>query len=133
MSRKETYRLQNEAFLEELAGHDDVHTLDGGVLYRVISDGSGMVVPGPRSIVTVHYTGTLVSGKVFDDTRRRQCPKAFRVNELIEGFQTALCKMHAGDRWQVFIPCQKGYGRKAMGDIPGCSTLVFDVELISVA
>ena len=110
MSRKETYRLQNEAFLEELAGHDDVHTLDGGVLYRVISDGSGTVVPGPRSIVTVHYTGTLVSGKVFDDTRRRQCPKAFRVNELIEGFQTALCKMHAGDRWQVFIPCQKGYG-----------------------
>lgn len=133
MSRKETYRLQNEAFLEELAGHDDVHTLDGGVLYRVISDGSGTVVPGPRSIVTVHYTGTLVSGKVFDDTRRRQCPKAFRVNELIEGFQTALCKMHAGDRWQVFIPCQKVYGRKAMGDIPGCSTLVFDVELISVA
>lgn len=133
MSRKETYRLQNEAFLEELAGHDDVHTLDGGVLYRVISDGSGTVVPGPRSIVTVHYIGTLVSGKVFDDTRRRQCPKAFRVNELIEGFQTALCKMHAGDRWQVFIPCQKGYGRKAMGDIPGCSTLVFDVELISVA
>lgn len=133
MSRKEAYRLQNEDFLEELAGHDDVHALDGGVLYRVISDGSGTVVLGPRSIVTVHYTGTLVSGKVFDDTRRRQCPKAFRVNELIEGFQTALCKMHAGDRWQVFIPCQKGYGRKAMGDIPGCSTLVFDVELISVA
>ncbi len=133
MNKKEAYRLQNESFIARMAEQEGVHELEGGVLYKIINAGSGAVMAGPRSIVTVHYTGTLISGKVFDDSRMRQCPEAFRVNELIEGFQTALCHMRVGDRWQVFIPWQKGYGRKAAGDIPDCSVLIFDIELIGIA
>lgn len=132
MNRKEVYRRQNESFMARMADGEGVRELEGGVLYKVLAEGSGSVVAGPRSIVTVHYTGTLVSGTVFDDSRVRPCPEAFRVDTLIEGLRTALCHMRSGDRWQVFVPWQKGCGRKAAGDIPGCSALVFDIELISV-
>ena len=132
MNRKEVYRRQNESFMARMADGEGVRELEGGVLYKVLAEGSGSVVAGPRSIVTVHYTGTLVSGTVFDDSRVRPCPEAFRVDTLIEGLRTALCHMRSGDRWQVFVPWQKVYGRKAAGDIPGCSALVFDIELISV-
>ena len=118
--------------MARMADREGVRELEGGVLYKVLAEGSGSVVAGPRSIVTVHYTGTLVSGTVFDDSRVRPCPEAFRVDTLIEGLRTALCHMRSGDRWQVFVPWQKGYGRKASDDIPGCSALVFDIELINV-
>lgn len=98
MNRKEVYRRQNESFMARMADGEGVRELEGGVLYKVLAEGSGSVVAGPRSIVTVHYTGTLVSGTVFDDSRVRSCPEAFRVDTLIEGLRTALCHMRSGDR-----------------------------------
>lgn len=63
----------------------------------------------------------------------RQENEAFRVCDLIEGFQTALCAMYKGDHWTVYIPWQKGYGKHADPDIPGYSTLVFEIQLINIA
>ncbi len=86
----------------------------------------------PRSIVTCHYKGSLISGKVFDNSFSRSCPEAFRVNELINGFQIALLNMHVGDHWLVYIPASMGYGAKATGSIPGNSTLIFEIKLIAI-
>lgn len=133
MNKKEMYRLRNEAYLADKAKEDGVAELEGGVLYRVTERGEGPDGITRGSVVTVHYTGSLISGKEFDNSWARRCPEAFRVSDLIEGFQTALCHMRVGDRWQVFIPWQRGYGKRAAGDIPGCSTLVFDIKLISLA
>lgn len=133
MSRKEEYKIKNEQFLASLASQDDIQSLGGGVLYRVLEQGDGKVSVTPRSIVTCHYKGSLINGKVFDNSWERGCPEAFRVNDLIEGFQMALCKMHVDDHWEVYIPWQKGYGKRSDADIPGCSTLVFEIQLLGIA
>lgn len=133
MSKKEEYKNKNELFLSELTTHDDIKELAGGVLYKVLEQGEGKGNVSPRSIVTCHYKGSLINGKVFDNSWERGCPEAFRVNELIEGFQMALCQMHVGDHWEVYIPWQKGYGKRSDADIPGYSTLVFEIQLLSIA
>lgn len=133
MSKKEQYKQQNEMFLSDLAGQEGIISLGGGVLYKVLENGEGRGTVTPRSIVTCHYKGSLTNGKVFDNSWERSCPEAFRVSDLIEGFQMALCKMHIGDHWKVYIPWQKGYGKRSDADIPGYSTLVFEIQLLGIA
>lgn len=133
MSRKEEYKNKNEQFLANLASQDNIQSLGGGVLYKVLEQGEGKGNVTPRSIVTCHYKGSLINGKVFDNSWDRGCPEAFRANDLIEGFQMALSKMHIGDHWEVYIPWQKGYGKRSDADIPGYSTLVFEIHLIGIA
>lgn len=129
---KEEYRLQNEAFLESVVQEEGVKGLRGGIFYKVIEEGTGGGSVGPRSIVTCHYKGTLINGKVFDNSFTRNCPEAFRVNELISGFQIALVNMHIGDHWIVYIPSNMGYGAKTSGPIPGNSTLIFEIKLLGI-
>ena len=129
---KEAYRKENEEFIEKIALEEGVKWLRGGVLYKVIEEGNGGGTVGPRSIVTCHYKGSLINGKVFDNSFNRSCPEAFRVNELISGFQIALVNMHIGDHWEVYIPSHLGYGPKNAGPIPGASPLIFEIKLIAI-
>lgn len=132
MGKKE-YKAANEAFLAEISMKEGVKPLRGGVLYEVISSGDDHRVVNPRSIVTCHYKGSLINGKVFDSSYERNCPEAFRVNDLISGFQIALVNMHIGDHWIVYIPSDMGYGSRGAGrDIPGNSTLIFEIELFAI-
>ncbi len=133
MSRKEEYKKQNEQFLEALRAEDDVKELAAGVLYRVLEAGQGNNTPRLNSIVSVHYKGTLVNGREFDNSWKRNCPEAFRLNEVIEGWQIALQQMHTGDHWIVYIPYTLGYGTRSSGPIPAYSTLIFEVQLLSIA
>ena len=136
MGKKENYKQLNEAFLEEKRNKAGVKALRGGILYEVIEDSTvhGTTQPGPRSIVTCHYRGSTIGGKVFDETFSKGCPAAFRVNELISGFQIALVNMHIGDHWRVYIPSDMGYGSRGAGsDIPGGSTLIFEIQLLGIA
>ena len=80
----------------------------------------------------MHYRGTLTNGREFDNSYDRGYPEAFRLNEVIEGWQIALSKMHAGDKWEIYIPAEMGYGKRSAGPIPGGSTLIFEVELLSI-
>ena len=82
---------------------------------------------------TVHYKGTLINGREFDNSWKRNYPEAFRLNEVIEGWQIALQRMHVGDHWIVYIPYAMGYGTRSSGPIPAFSTLVFDVQLLGIA
>lgn len=129
---KEQYRQQNEEYLEGLAADETIRSLGRGVLYQVLEQGQGTVHPAPRSLVTCHYRGSTIDGKVFDDSWQRGYPEAFRVNELIEGFQLALCSMAVGDHWKVYIPWQLGYGKMSMDGIPAYSTLIFELQLCSI-
>lgn len=133
MGSKEDYKQSNEVFMAFIADQDDVKALEGGVMYRVLNEGNGCCTANPRSVVSCHYRGSLISGEVFDDSWERGCPEAFRVSDLIEGFQTALCHMHKGDHWEVYIPWDKGYGKRAAGSIPAYSTLIFEIELIQIS
>ncbi|MBC8618152.1 FKBP-type peptidyl-prolyl cis-trans isomerase [Parabacteroides faecis] len=132
-NRKEEYKEQNLLFLEEIALQEGVKKLAGGILYKVTEPGSGTVSPGPDNVVSVHYRGTLIDGREFDNSYERNCPEAFRLNQVIEGWQIALQQMHVGDKWVVYIPYTSGYGNRASGPIPAFSTLIFEVELLGIA
>lgn len=134
MSKKTDYKLKNEAFLVDKKQQEGVHELPKGVLYEIQKSGNPQGRrPDLRSVVCVHYTGRLINRRVFDDSRRDGIPAAFRLYEVIDGWQIALSQMRPGDRWTIYIPSQLAYGSRTDGDIPGNSTLIFDVELISIA
>lgn len=133
MAKKEEYKEKNRLFLEEVAGQEGINRLPSGVLYKVIESGSGTVSPKPDSVVSVHYRGTLINGREFDNSYKRACPEAFRLNQVIEGWQIALQQMHVGDKWIIYIPFDLGYGNRPSGPIPAFSTLVFEVELLGIA
>lgn len=121
----------NKSFLHENLQQEGVMELSCGVQYKVILKGSGPK-PTARSTVKVHYRGTLIDGKVFDDSFARKRPEIFRVKEVIEGWQEALKAMPDGSRWMIYIPYELGYGTRACGNIPAYSTLIFEVELQGV-
>ena len=125
---KADYIQKNRDFLAEKVGEPGVAALDKGILYKVIKKGSGTVTPNRNSVVTVHYTGKTINGKTFDSSLSGVAP-AFRLRELIPGWIIALQKMHVGDKWEIYIPAEQGYGRFSQPGIPGGSTLIFTIEL----
>ncbi len=131
MAKKE-YVEANKQWLIEKAMEDGVMPLPKGIYYKEISRGRGDDVhPSPRSIVTVHYTGRTINGKKFDSSRGG-APVAFRLNQLIEGWIIAIQQMCIGDKWEVYLPAEMGYGRFSQPGIPGGSTLIFEIELLGI-
>lgn len=132
MNKKE-YAQANKAWLEAKAKEDGVKPLPKGMYYKVISVGSNDGKhPTKRSVVTVHYTGRTIDGKQFDSSLGG-VPVAFRLNELIEGWIIALQHMCIGDKWEIYIPSELGYGKYSQLGIPAYSTLIFELELCSIA
>jgi len=123
---------KEKAFLAENATKDGVKTLPSGLQYKIMNEGSG-ATPSATDKVTVHYRGTLVDGSEFDSSYSRNKPATFNVNRVIPGWIEALQLMQEGDKWQLFIPAKLGYGGRGAGKkIPPNSTLIFEVELLSV-
>jgi len=120
----------NAKYLSDFAAKHGVVTTADGLEYRIIHNGFGKR-PGPRDQVTVNYKGSLINGKVFDQTEPG-LPATFTVNELIPGWTEALTLMREGDEWELAIPSRLGYGERGAGDglIPPGQTLVFDLELL---
>mgnify|MGYP000000194337 FL=1 len=132
MGNKQDYKLRNKRFLQEIKKKEGILALEDGVMADIIKKGEGSISPSVRSIVTCKYKGSLITGEVFDSNWENEYPEAFRVNELIEGFQIGIQAMHQGDIFRIYIPYMLGYGNKRNGNIPACSTLIFEVELIGV-
>jgi FKBP-type peptidyl-prolyl cis-trans isomerase len=121
-----------EEFLAANAKKEGVKTTASGLQYKVNNVGSGKS-PALTSEVTVHYTGKLIDGTVFDSSVERGEPATFPVNGVIAGWTEALQLMKEGDKWTLYIPSQLAYGeRGAGGQIPPHAALIFDVELIKV-
>lgn len=104
MGKKEAYKEKNLQYLQVLSTRADICSLPCGIFYEVLQAGTGTASPTLRSIVTVHYKGSLINGKEFDNSYSRNCPEAFRLCDVIEGWQLALRQMHIGDRWIIYIP-----------------------------
>lgn len=132
MNRQE-YMQANRDWLEAKSREEGVKPLPKGVFYKVIADGrNDGKHPNLRSVVTAHYTGWTIDGKKFDSSRGGT-PIAFRLNELIEGWIIAMQHMCIGDKWELYIPAEMGYGKFSQPGIPGGSTLVFEIELLGIA
>ncbi|NPD92922.1 FKBP-type peptidyl-prolyl cis-trans isomerase [Xylanibacter muris] len=154
---KREYIQVNKHWLEKKSLEEGVRALSGGIFYKVLAEGcDNGRHPAPRSIVTVHYTGWTVcagelsspslsvAGKTADelagdallrqfDSSRGGAPAAFRLDGLIDGWIVAIQEMCVGDKWEVYIPAEMGYGKVSQPGIPGGSVLVFEIELLGIA
>lgn len=129
---KNNYKEQNKQYLITKAAEEGVTQTAQGVLYEVLQKGTGDKA-NIRSIVSVYYKGMLIDGSVFDDNTQQGYPDAFRLADLITGWQIALTQMCAGDKWRIYVPAEVGYGAMSMAGIPKHSTLIFDIELVGVS
>lgn len=125
-------REAGEKFLEENGKKEGVHTTASGLQYVIEKEGTGKS-PSATDNVTVHYTGRLLDGKVFDSSVARGEPATFPLNRVIPGWTEGLQLMKEGGKFVFFIPSDLAYGAQGAGrDIPPHSTLIFEVELIKV-
>lgn len=130
---KREYAQANKDLLAAKAKEEGVRTLAKGVCYKVLAEGANDGKhPSPRSIVTAHYTGKTIDGKTFDSSRG-VTPLAIRLCDLIEGWIIAMQEMCVGDKWEVYIPAELGYGKFSQPGIPANSTLIFEIELLGIA
>lgn len=134
MERKSA-KLQEESkvFLENNKKAEGVNVTSSGLQYKVLTAGKGKA-PLATDNVTVHYTGKLLDGTVFDSSVSRGEPASFAVNQVIPGWTEALQLMHEGDKWLLFIPSDLAYGPQGAGggQIPPHAALIFEVELLKV-
>ncbi len=130
MSKKE-YKAENEAYLREIASRENIKSIGAGVLCEILQSGDGRKAT-LNNVVSVYYKGWLITGRVFDDNTAQGYPDAFRLTELIVGWQIAITQMCVGDKWRIYVPAEHGYGSKGTDGIPRNSTLIFEIELVSV-
>ena len=125
-------KVEGEKFLAENKKKEGVKTTASGLQYKVIKDGTGKT-PKATDTVKTHYRGTLINGTEFDSSYKRGEPAEFPVNGVIKGWTEALQLMKEGAKWQLYIPSDLAYGERGAGkDIGPNSTLIFDIELLSV-
>jgi len=124
-------KAEGEAFLAKNKTEDGVVTTPSGLQYKVIKEGEGDH-PTAQDVVEVHYTGKLIDGTVFDSSVERGEPIKFPLNGVIPGWTEGVQLMKPGAKYIFYIPSSLAYGDRGTGPIPGGSTLIFEVELLSI-
>jgi FKBP-type peptidyl-prolyl cis-trans isomerase FklB len=121
-------------FLAKNKKRAEVITTASGLQYEVLKKGDPTSpMPKAEDTVVAHYAGTLIDGKKFDNSYDRGQPLTIPVGGVIKGWTEALQLMHIGDKLKVYIPSELGYGDRGAGaDIPGGSTLIFEMELLEI-
>ena len=118
-------------YLANNAKEEGVKVTESGLQYLVVKEGNGKK-PGPNDVVTVHYTGRLIDGTVFDSSVERGEPATFAVGQVIPGWVEGLQLMSEGSAYRLFIPSELAYGEHGTGPIQPNSTLIFDVQVLKV-
>jgi FKBP-type peptidyl-prolyl cis-trans isomerase FklB len=125
-------KTEGDAFLAANKSKDGVVALPSGLQYKILKEGSGPKPTASDSVVC-NYKGTLLDGTEFDSSYKRGQPATFPVGQVIKGWTEALQLMPVGSKWQLFVPSDLAYGpRSPGGEIGPNSTLVFEVELLSI-
>ncbi|MBD5242055.1 MAG: FKBP-type peptidyl-prolyl cis-trans isomerase [Barnesiella sp.] len=134
---REAEAAENEAkgaafIAAQIKADPSIKTTESGLAYKVNKQGTGATAT-ETSNVTVHYTGKLIDGTVFDSSVDRGEPANFAVTAVVPGFGEGLKLMNKGAKYTLYIPAKLAYGNNGAGSIPPGSTLVFDVEVIDIA
>ena len=124
-------KAAGEKFLAENKTKEGVKTTPSGLHYKIITEGKG-AIPADTCKVKVNYKGTLIDGTEFDSSYKRKEPTTFRANQVIKGWTEALTMMPVGSKWELYIPQELAYGSRDQGQIKPFSTLIFEVELLSI-
>ncbi len=128
----EANKRAGDVFLNENKLKPGVITLPSGLQYKILAEGEGDS-PKSTDMVSAIYRGTLIDGTEFDSSAKHgDKPAQFGVGNVIKGWTEALQLMKPGAKWQLFIPGDLAYGDAGRPGIPPGSTLLFDIELVSV-
>ena len=124
---------EGRAFLEKNKSKDGVVTLESGMQYQILQEGSG---PKPiiSDTVKVNYHGTLIDGTVFDSSVDRGEPVTFGLDMVIPAWQQVLPMMSKGSKWKVWVPTELAYGENVRpgGVIEPNDALIFEIELLEI-
>ena len=129
----EAKKSEGEKFLATNSTAPGVIVTPSGLQYKVITPAEGPK-PTAKDTVKVHYTGTLLDGKVFDSSVERGEPIEFPLGQVIPGWTEGVQLMSIGSKYKFFVPYNLGYGEQGTqgGPIPGFATLTFEVELLGI-
>jgi FKBP-type peptidyl-prolyl cis-trans isomerase len=123
---------KGEKFLKENAGKEGVKTTASGLQYKITKEGEGKS-PKATDTVLVHYKGTLLDGKEFDSSYKRNEPIEFPLTGVIPGWTEGLQLLKEGGKATLYIPSKLAYGSRGAGGVIGPDeTLIFEVELLKV-
>ena len=126
-----THIADGEKFLADIAKKDGVQKTASGLYYKIETVGTG-AQPSADDVVSIHYTGKLIDGTVFDSSVERGAPVDLPLYGVIPGFSEGIKLLKEGSKATLYIPSNLAYGNQAAGPIPPGSTLVFSVELIKI-
>jgi len=113
----------------QAATNSNVETLPSGVRVEHIVAGTG-ATPGPNSMVTVHYRGTLLNGTEFDSSFKRNQPATFGLHQVIPCWTQGVQKMKVGGTSKLNCPAETAYGSRSLTGIPAGSVLNFEIQLL---
>lgn len=123
---------EGAAYLASNGEKDGVTVTESGLQYEVLTEGDGVHPTGDQR-VTIHYSGSLIDGTIFDSSYERDEPTRFPVSGVIAGFEEGLRLMSVGARYRLTIPSELAYGEGQAGSQIGPnSTLIFEVELLEI-
>lgn len=123
---------KGKAYQADFAKKEGVTKTDSGLLYKVLTQSDSKMHPKAADVVKVHYKGTLIDDAQFDSSYDRKEPATFPLNKVIPGWTEGLQLMTVGSKYQFVIPSELAYGDQGHPKIPAGSTLVFEVELLSI-
>ena len=124
-------KREAESFWRNLDKDKTVNKTASGLYYQISEKGKAPI-PTEKDEVTIHYTGTLLDGTVFDSSEERNQPATFPLDQVIPGFREGLQLIGKNGKIKLFIPPELGYGNRDMPGIPPGSTLIFEVKLLEV-
>jgi FKBP-type peptidyl-prolyl cis-trans isomerase len=128
--KSEPLRKAGEDFLANNKTQPGVMVTPSGLQYKIITEGTG-AKPGPTDKVTVNYKGTFINGEEFDSSYGEE-PVTFPLNQVIPAWTEGVGLMTVGSKYMLFVPQELGYGSRGQGKIKPYSTLIFEVELLSI-
>lgn len=132
MEKYGSNKAAGEKYLADNKGKAGIQTTASGLQYEVIKEGTG-AKPTATDMVKVHYEGKLINDTIFDSSMQRGEPAVFGVGQVIPGWTEGLQLMPVGSKYRFYIPQNLAYGANENNpQIPPFSTLVFDVELLSI-
>jgi FKBP-type peptidyl-prolyl cis-trans isomerase FklB len=133
MAESKTGKAASTKFLEDNKTKEGVVVLPSGLQYKVLREGWGLDHPKAGTKCECHYAGTLIDGTEFDSSYKRGKPTAFAPNQVIKGWTEAMQLMVEGDKWEMYINSDLGYGDSGSPPkIPGGAALIFVMEIIKI-